>query len=155
MFVFTTKNYIFRTITIAAVLLTIALPAQNVNAAKKASLGKIFVTAALDENGSPVQGREDSVGDLQKLVKGDKELELVYEEDDADFKIVITEREFKGNSTCIVRTALYVRDGDNWKLGTRIYNSDASKYGAWTLTAQLCMDDAKKWIKSQAKTGNQ
>ena len=69
MSVFKTKKQIFRTITIAAVLLTIAFPAQNVHAADKASLGKVFVTAAPDEDETPVPGREDSARDFNSIRK--------------------------------------------------------------------------------------
>ena len=149
MFVITTKNQIFRTTPILfAALLTAVLFTQSVAvAADKVSLGKVYVEAALDDDGFPVPGREDSAGDLQTRLKSDKEFDLVYEEDDADFKMVVLSRFQTGSSTRIVQMALYVRDGDGWKPGIKVSNN--SSY--WSVSALNCANDAKKWIKSQAK----
>ena len=148
MFVLTTKNQIFRTIPIFVALLIAVLFTQGVTAAAdKVSLGKVYVEAALDDDGFPVPGREDSAGDLQTRVKSDKEFDLVYEEDDADFKMVVLSRFQTGPSTRIVQMALYVRDGDGWKPGIKVSNN--SSY--WSLSAEKCSNEAKKWIKNQAK----
>ena len=148
MFVSTTKNQIFKTITIAAVLLTAVLFAQNIHAAKKepVSLGKIFIAWKLNQ-GFQNPEREDIALRLAREVTRDKELELVNKEDDADFRIVII------SFSSSVKIDLYVRDGDNWKPGIQIENScyHQGAYKGISYAVRNCKDDAKRWIKNRVK----
>jgi len=134
-------------------ILTIFLSVGMAGNAYAQALGKFFIVAQPDEHGFPPPGADDTIRDMHNRISRDKELALATEEADADYLIAIINREenvVSGNVTTAKRltTTLSIRDGDGWKPGTRIVKTNS---GFWNLSAIDTLNEAKKWIKNQAK----
>jgi len=134
-------------------LLAIMLFVGTSGIAYAQSLGKFIIVAQIDENGFPPSGADDTIKDMHNRISRDKELDLAQAMQDADFLITIIGREenvVSGNITTAKRltTTLSIKDGDDWKPGTRITKTSS---GFWNLAAIDTLNEAKKWIKNQAK----
>jgi hypothetical protein len=117
------------------------------------ALGKFYITVTVDADGFEPSGARDSVKDMHNRIGRDRELELAETEDEADFMITIINREEavvsgQSNSRSLSSTLMVRDDEGNWKAGTKITKTNS---GFWNIAAIDTLNEAKKWIKDQAK----
>jgi hypothetical protein len=130
---------------LTVVVLLLSLPAQAGD-----NIGKVFITVAPpDADGFVDSTLENSVKDLTNRA-GD--FEVVANEDDADFLMVVVSREEQVVSgqpkSKRLTVTLSVRDGKDWKPGIKIVKVHSV---AWGNAARAVMGDAHKWVKGRAK----
>lgn len=119
---------------------------SSLHAADK-KLGKIFIkatSATVDGKEFPDQEKEDSVKDLKK--KADKFV-VVDSEADADYLLVVVERNRAGDKI-EVRATLSVKENGEWKPAT-LLTGPANR--VWSVAAERLMKEAAKWAESRAK----
>jgi len=136
-------------------LLTLTIGLFLAHFSHAATLGKFFVKSAPPDDDGFVDSRlEDSVNDLRTRISKDKDVELVTEEADADYLLVVISREEESaargsrQNSMRLTVTLSVRDGDGWKPGARIVKVNTV---GWILASSDALNDAKKWIKNQSK----
>ena len=130
---------------IVAVFSFVQVP--SLHAADK-RLGKLFIkatSATFDGKEFPDQEREDSVKDLKETAG---KFVVVDSEADADYLLVVVERNRVGDHKNEVRATLSVKENGEWKPGTRL---TGSANGVWSIAAERLMKEATKWAEARAK----
>jgi hypothetical protein len=120
---------------------------------EKGKLGKIFIKAATTEvegQQIPDAEREDSVKDMKKRPG---KFILADEESEADFLIVINERNStpqSGNpSAKSLLATLYVRESGEWKPATILKSGSNNIF--WSVAAENIIKKAASWVKENAR----
>ena len=117
-----------------------ALQSSSLYAGEK--LGKAFIKAAsatIHEHQVPDQGLEDSVDDLKKRAG---KFEVVDNEKDADYLLVVVDRSQKE----LVAEMSFKQNGQ-WMIGVRLANDAKS----WGMAARRIMGQANDWVESRGK----
>lgn len=105
-------------------------------------LGKVFLKASaivIDGQRVPDQGLEDSISDLKKRAG---KFEIVDNEKDADYLLVVVERSQKE----LVATISFKQNGQ-WRIGSRL-TADAK---SWGMAARRIMGQAGDWVESRGE----
>jgi hypothetical protein len=121
--------------------------------AEKEKLGKLVIkTAPLAEGEFADPKLEDTVKDLKK---NKRNFEIVDNEDEADFLIIVVERKnvlrspmgsVVNNKT--VFATLSIKEEGKWKPAIKLEHGGGN---FWELAASRVMEDAEKWIKKNVK----
>lgn len=116
-------------------------------------LGKLFIKAATTE----VDGKQIPDTELEEAVKDMKKrpgkFTLVEKESEADFLIVVNERNStpqSGNpSAKSILATLYVRKDGEWEPATKLRSGSNDIF--WGIAAEKVVKSAAKWVKGNAK----
>lgn len=116
-------------------------------------LGKIFIKAAASEvNGEefPDAALEETVKDLRKRPG---KFILAEKESEADFLLVVVERNAvaqSGNPAAkSILAKFYVRDGAKWKPATKLDSGVNNIF--WSVAVGKLINSAEKWVKANVK----
>jgi hypothetical protein len=141
---------LFCLLAIASLVCSVQAVAQQKS--EKEKLGRIFIKAATTEvNGQqiPDAEREDSVKDMKKRPG---KFMLAEKETEADFLIVLNERNSTPHSgrpsAKSLNATLYVRESDEWKPATILKSSD-NMY--WSIAAEDIIKKAARWVKENVR----
>jgi hypothetical protein len=119
----------------------------------KEKLGKLVIkTAPVPEGGFADPKLEDTVKDLKK---NKRNFVIVEDEAEADFLIIVVERQNELRSPMgtvvnnkTVRATLSIKEDGKWKPAIKLEHGGGN---FWDLAASRVMEDAEKWIKKNVK----
>lgn len=115
-------------------------------------IGKLFVKAAITE----VDGKQIEDTELEEAVKDIKKrpgkFVLVDKESEADFLLIINERNSVAQSGTAaaksILATLYVREASEWKPAAKLKSGSNDIF--WGVAAEHLIKKAAKWVKDNA-----
>lgn len=121
-----------------------AFQASPLYAAEK--LGKVFIKASsttVDGQTFTDQGKEESVGDLKSR---NSKFVIVDSEQEADYLIIVVERNRVGNKNELKATLSFKQNGQ-WKPGAGL----TGIADTWRLAARRVMGQANNWVEARGE----